>query len=436
MRASAPPRLRLHGWRHPAVVAVALLGVAAGFAQYAVTASLSDVAAAFGANGGADTITEQAGLSVTTVGLGLAVIRCASLAALPVSSVADRVGRRRVLLWCTAAGLTLTALAAISPSFWWFVAIVAVGRPLLSAATAVGAVVAGEETTSEHRTKAVALAIAGYGIGVGLVSVVRVPVSSVLSAGFRGLFALALVALLALPLIARLLEEPDRFVRLRADAQRLVRRRVLAAVHPNLRGRLLVLTGVSFAINFVTGPANTFLFFYAEGNLGVTRAAMAGATITAGALGLLGLLVGRWAADRLGRRTACLLTHVLLTAAGVLLYSGTPVALFAGYWLGVLIQGAYGPAFGAISTEVFPTSNRATAQGWLTAAGVLGAVAGLVLFGAVSDATDSYVVGALAVCLPCALAAAGYLALPETRGQELEQSAPEVGVTRQPRTTR
>jgi MFS family permease len=324
--------------------------------------------------------------------------------------------------------LALTALAAFSPSFWWFVAIVALSRPLLSAAKAVGAVVAGEETTTAHRTRAMALAIAGYGIGVGLVTVVRVPISSGLGLGFRGLFALALVPLFSLPLIARLLEEPDRFLRLRNQAQA-VRRRPLADVRPDLRGRLLVVTGVSFAVNFVTGPANTFLFFYAEGSLGITRAAMAGATIAAGVLGLLGLVVGRWAADRLGRRPACVLAHVLLTAGGVLLYSGTSFALFAGYLLSVLIQGAYGPAFGALSTEVFPTSNRATAQGWLTAASVLGAVAGLILFGAVSDAVDSYVVGALAVCVPCALAATGYLALPETRGLELEQTAPEISLS-------
>ena len=58
--------------------------------------------------------------------------------------------------------------------------------------------------------------------------------------------------------------------------------------------------------------------------------------------------------------------------------------LIAGYWIGSLAQGAYGTAFGALSTEVFPTSHRGTAQGWLAAAGVAGAVAGLLLFGVVN----------------------------------------------------
>ena len=423
MRPSATQRLRLHSWLHRTVVAVALLGVASGFAQYAVTASLSDVATEFGADGGD---AAAVGLSATTVGLGLAVIRFASLGALPLSSVADRHGRRRVLMGTTAIGLGLTVLAAASPSFWWFVAIISLGRPLLTAANAVGSVVVSEETTSQHRTKAVALAIAGYGIGVGLVSVLRVPINSLFGLGFRGTFAFALVPLLALPLIGRLIAEPDRFVVLRQRTVAGPRLRGLTAVHPTLRSRLWILVAMTFAFNFVTGPVNTFLFFYAEGELGVSGASMAGTVIAAGAFSLVGLLVGRWSADRLGRRIGSLLPHVLLAASGVLIYSGSFAGLVSGYWMGGLAQGAYGTAFGALSTEVFPTSNRATAQGWLAAAGVAGAVAGLVLFGAVSDVMNSFVIAALSVCVPCAVAAIGYLPLPETRGQELEESAPEV----------
>ena len=65
------------------------------------------------------------------------------------------------------------------------------------------------------------------------------------------------------------------------------------------------------------GPVNTFLFFYAEGELGVSSATMAVAVVAAGVLGPVGLLVGRWAADRLGRGMAPLLPHVLLAARGV-----------------------------------------------------------------------------------------------------------------------
>ena len=424
MRSRPAPRLRLHGWRHPTIVAIALLGVVTGFAQFAPTASLSDVATTFGADGGA----ERVGLSATTVGLGLAVIRFASLGALPIASVADRIGRRQVLLWCVGIGLLLTATAAISPSFWTFVGIVAVSRPLFSATTAVGSVVASEETSSEHRTRAVALAAAGYGIGTGVASVVRVPLNDLLGVGFRGVFAGALPLLLTLPLLAPMLGEPDRFVVLRerrAPGQR-PRLRALSRVHPRLRGRLLLLTGLTFTFNVVTGPNNTYLFFYGEGQLGISRASMAGVIIVSGVLGLVGLLLGRWASDRLGRRFASIAFHLLMAVSAVVAYSGSVVGLIGGFWAGILAQGAYGPAFGALSTEVFPTSIRATTQGWVAASGVLGAVAGLLLFGTLSDVTGSFAVAALTVCVIGAVTAVGYRWFPETVGLELEESAPEI----------
>jgi MFS family permease len=406
-------------------VAVALLGVVTGFAQFAPTASLSDVAAAFGAGRG--TAAEQVGLTTTTVGLGLAVIRLASLGALPIASLADRLGRRGVMLWCVGIGLVLTAAAAASSTFWWFVAIVAVSRPLFSATTAVGSVVASEETRSVDRTKAVALAAAGYGLGAGLVSVARVPLNDLLGLGFRGVFAVALLALVALPFLAPMLGEPDRFVALRARRGSGGRRgRVLTTVPSRLRARLLLLTAVTFTFNVVTGPHSTYLFFYGEGELGIGRAAMAAIFVVSGVLGLGGLLIGRWVSDRFGRRSACTGFQLLMAGSVVVAYSGSSTALVVGFWAGVLVQGAYGPAFGALSTEVFPTSIRATTQGFVAAAGVLGAVVGLVLFGVLNDATGVFAVPAIAVGLVAAVAAVGYRWFPETVGLELEDSAPEV----------
>jgi MFS family permease len=54
--------------------------------------------------------------------------------------------------------------------------------------------------------------------------------------------------------------------------------------------------------------------------------------------------------------------------------------------VGVAAAGLLAPAATAISTEIFPHSIRATAAGWVVVAGVLGATAGLFLFGWVGDA--------------------------------------------------
>jgi MFS family permease len=419
-------RVRLHGWRHPAILAVAAATVAAGFAQFGATTALGDVARAFGQAGEGTSLVARVGLSGTTLGIGLAIVRLASLASLPLAALADRHGRRRMLLSCVTGGLAVTALAALSPGYWWFVALFALGRPLLSATNAVAVVVAAEETETRDRAKAIALMTAGYGIGAGLTALIRGVAGGEL--GFRGLFALALVPLAAMPLLARRLEEPDRYQRLRATADpelAAARPAVLGRVRAELRPRLRLLAVLAFSIAFVTGPMNTFLFVYAENALGMSRSTTAAMVLAAGPIGLAGLVIGRWAADRLGRRVTAAGTQAVVALAGMLTYSGSRTAVAAGYLLAILVASAYAPAFGALGSELFPTSVRATVAGWLVAAGVVGAVAGLVTFGLLTDALDSFSTAAVLICAPVVLTCALFARLPETRGLELEQSAPD-----------
>jgi MFS family permease len=424
--ASSTGRVRLHGWRHPAILAVAAATVAAGFAQFGATTALGDVARAFGEAGDGASPVARVGLSGTTLGIGLAIVRLASLASLPLAALADRYGRRRMLLSCVSGGLAAAALAALSPGYWWFVALFALGRPLLSATNAIAVVVAAEETETRDRSKAIALMTAGYGVGAGLTALIRGVAGDGL--GFRGLFALALVPLAAMPLLARRLEEPDRYQRLRAAKDpelTAARPAVLGRVGADLRPRLGLLAVLAFSIAFVTGPMNTFLFVYAENALGMSRASTAAMVLAAAPVGLLGLLLGRWAADRLGRRVTAAGTQAIVALAGMLTYSGTRSAVAAGYLLAILVASAYAPSFGALSAELFPTRMRATVAGWLVAAGVLGAVAGLVAFGLLTDALGSFATAAVVVFGPVVLTCLLFTRLPETRGLELEQSAPD-----------
>jgi MFS family permease len=424
--ASSARRIRLHGWRHPAILAVAVATVASGFAQFGATTALGDVARAFGESGDGGSVVARVGLSGTTIGIGLAIVRLASLASLPLAAMADGYGRRRVLLGCVTGGLAVTALAALSPGYWWFVALFALGRPLLTATNAVAVVVAAEETETSQRAKAVGLMTAGYGIGAGLTALVRGVAGDGL--GFRGLFALALVPLATMPLLARRLEEPDRYQRLRAAADpelAATRPAVLRRVRADLRPRLWLMAVLAFSIAFVTGPINTFLFVYAENALGMSRSATAAMVLAAGPVGLLGLLAGRWAADRLGRRVTSAGTQAAVALAGMLTYSGSRGAVAAGYLLSILAASAYAPAFGALGAELFPTSVRATIAGWLAAAGVVGAVAGLVAFGLLTDALDSFAGAAVLVCAPVVATCVLFARLAETRGLELEESAPD-----------
>jgi MFS family permease len=416
--------LGLRSWTDRAVVGVALMALASGFGQFGAVAALGDVARHFGRVVPGTSIADQAGLSGTELGVGLAVLRLASLGGLPLSGLADRFGRRRILVATAALGLAFTVLAAFSPGYWWFVVIFALGRPLLSATNAVAQVSAAEETASSDRAKAIALVAAGYGVGTGLTAVINGVGKSTL--GFRGLFALSVVPLMAIFFIRRWLVEPGRFARAAAGPDHPTP--VLGAVGPRYRRRLGIVASIAFAVGVVAGPANSFVFVYAQNVLKMSGDATAAMVVVAAAFGLSGLLLGRYLADRVGRRPtgACAMTAMALT--GILTYSGSKTALLIGYELAVLAASTFAPAAGALANELFPTSVRASVAGWNVAASVAGAVAGLLAFGAIADVGDRFAVGAAVTFLPAVLATGLFALLPETRGRELEDLWPDTTV--------
>ncbi len=414
------PPLHLHGWREPAVVGAALLALAAGFGQFGAVAALGDVAKHFGHVTHGATLAEQAGLSGTKLGIGLAVLRLASLGGLPLAGLADRFGRRRVMLATCAAGLALTAISAISPTYWWFVALFALGRPLLSATSGVAQVAAAEQTAAPQRAKAVALIAAGYGIGSGIIAIVHSLGSTAL--GFRGVVLLALVPLAGLPFLARWVAEPDRFTVVAASGEHPLP--VLGAVGRRFRRRLVIVAALTFALSVVTGPANSFFLHYAQNVLHYSGAVTALLVAAAGITGLAGLLLGRLLADRVGRRLTAGGAMIAMAILGMVTYSGSRPGAAVGYLLAVLAAAVFAPAAGALTNELFPTSVRASVIGWEIAVGVLGAVTGLLAFGAVADVGNRFGLAAVVVFAATIPATALFAKLPETRDKEPEDLWP------------
>lgn len=442
--------LRLYKWSDRPILAVAWISFASGVGQFGVVSALGDVARTFGHLGNGTTLTAQAGLSGTSLGLGLACIRLAALGALPLAALADRVGRRTMLLTACAIGLAITVFAAASPGYWWFVVIFATARPLLTATNSLCSVSAAEETSNKYRATAMALVAGGYGVGAGTTAIIHSLAGSAL--GFRGICLLGIVPLVTLPFVARTLEEPERFsqlTRASSSVERSVRRRaptvdvsvtedlqsgvrkkrrrtIFAALEPQYRKRLAIVATLAFFLSTVTGPANTFVYLYAQNVVHLAGIVTAAMVACAGAVGLFGLLLGRWAADRFGRRPTAAIAMVFVAILAVVTYSGSKVALFMGYVAAVGVASVLAPAAGALSNELFPTEVRASIGGWQAAAAVLGAGVGLLVFGAVADIGNRFAVAAAATFLPAVIVAFAFFLLPETKGHEPEEMWPVV----------
>ncbi len=402
----------------PRVFVPALFFVAlwSSFAQFGLITSLSDVARHFGAVvAGAHDFRSQVGLSGSQVGLGLGLVRAASLLALPVTAWADHRGRRHLMGLSLVGGLVMTALAAGSPDYWWFVVLFALARPLLTTASALTQVLAVEMSSTSARVTHLAVLAAGAGVGAGLSALIHGLVRG--PQAFRWLFAVALVPALAAPWVTRRIAEPSPAVQ-PASAR-------LGAVPPALRPRLLIVVVLTFVAALITGPANGYAFVYGEGVLHLGAGTVAAIVTTSGAAGLVGLLLGRRWSQTLGRRGTVAIGMSTLAMAACVTYAGGPALFAGGYFIGIGAAGIVTPASNALGTEIFPRSFRATAVGWAVVAAVIGATTGLVLFGSLADlglgaGASVLRLPALITFLPLLPALVLLGQLPETRGVELD----------------
>lgn len=393
------------------VMLLGFVALAAGYGQFGAVTALGDVAKAFGLHGASPrSFTDVAGLSASTLSLGLIVLRVASLGALPLASAADRIGRHRVLSACATAGLCITAAASLSPGYWWFVGIFALARPLLSAASALAAVVTTELTTARSRIGALTIVTAGAAVGAGLSAVVHGVVRG--HDAFRILFASALIPVVLVVVLVRRLPESHWPAPQAAIAR-------LGWVPRDLWRPLAIVMAVTAAIGMISGPANGLAFVYGEKLLRLTPGFVATVVVISGVPGIVGLLIGRRIADRVGRRVTVAAGVAGFGAASVIAYSGGRWPFVVGYILGVFCGGLFGPAAAAIATESFPARERATAGGWIVVASVLGAVVGLLVFGLVADEVG---VRDAALCsfVPALPVLFWLRSLAETKGRELD----------------
>jgi MFS family permease len=373
-------------------VALFLIALVAGFAQFGAVASLDDVARHFGHHSSSQSLQSIVGLSGSVLGIGLAILRLASLGALPLASLADRWGRTTVLRRALLVGLLITACASLSPSYWFFVLCFALARPLLSTTSVLIQVITVELSSTKGRIDRLVIISAGAGLGAGMAAVLHGVIRG--SASFRWLFALAVVPVFFVRPLLRRIPEPA-FHRGDTSFAR------LGALPHGVRTRVAIVGVITFIVGVISGPASGFTFVYGEGVLKISPGIVAGVVALSALTGLVGLLLSRYFSRVLGRRWTIVLGTLATALTASIAYGGGKAAFVIGYMSGVAAGGLLAPAMVALGTELFSHSFRATAAGWIVVAGVLGAMTGLLVFGLIGDSV--HVTGAGSFRLPALL---------------------------------
>jgi MFS family permease len=374
-------------------------------------------------------IREDFGLPQSEVGRLTAWVRLGAVPAIFVIPFIDRLGRRRVFLTAVVGMSVGTLATAFVQDAWQFVAVQMVSRTFLITASATAFVIVSEELPAARRGWGVgmlgALGAFGFGLGAALFAAIES-----LPFGWRFLYAVGVVPLLLVPRFRREVRETDRFTRAQSAASDGAHGAgswltpVLGIVrdHPG-RALGVALVGALAA----GGHASGFQLMgdYLLTNRGWEPWEYSTLFILGGLFGIVGNPAAGRFGDRYGRRVV-----------GFAALAVFPLFMFAFYrGAGWLIPAAWIPAvfalsggntvIRAISTELFPTSSRGTATGWLMLVETGGAALALATLTRLTPAGESVAPVVTLLTTLTLGAAVVVMLLPETANRELEQISEE-----------
>jgi MFS family permease len=337
------------------------------------------------------------------------VLALGGLGALPLATLADRFGRRR-LIAIGVGGFSIANFAsAFAPSLEALAVLrlVAVCFEILVAGVATALVV--EEAPPKRRGQAVSVLAVLSGIGTGI-TVLAYPI---VAPHWRWLFLVGGVGLVAAPVIWMKLPEGRIWQRARVSGSAL--RLLLGSPW---RRRLIVIAATTALLAVLLEPAGLLFTLFASQTLHMSPTAISVLIVVSGLAGAASYVAGGFLSDRFGRRgPGTALTGATAMAAGLSFATGTP-GFVVGNVLWSSFASAATPVFGAWTAELFPTRARATAEGMGAVASAVGSVAGLQAVGLISQSIG--LGRALALCGVVAFAGAALLLLlPETRGAPL-----------------
>ncbi len=355
------------------------------------------------------------GLTQADASLWVSLLFVGVLPAVFLTRLADRHGRRAILLVSILGYTVATGVTSLAPSIEVFAACQFFARGFLGTEQAVVWTMIAEEMPAQAR---------GFGFGwLAMLAALGTGTSALLySAGlsWRWLYALALPPLLGVAVVRRRLPESRRFSEARQRGVLAERWRQI--LDPPHRHWLMLLCLTAF-LGALTTHAATFAPDFLQTQRHVSRATTGLLVVGAGTPAVVVLLTAGALSDRFGRKlVGCsFATLAVFGALDFFFVARSLPALFVA--IAITLTGTLGarPALGAFSSELFPTPLRAFGASTVSIAVVVGEVASLLLGGLLQHLLGSLPqVVAILVLGPVLMIFVIAIWFPETHGQELE----------------
>jgi MFS family permease len=357
---------------------------------------------------------DEFGAGTTAQGGAFAAVRAGALLAILLAALADRRGRRRLLVVSLLGAIGSTVAGALAPNLATLAATQVVNRGSVSAASVLLVVIAAEEMPAGSRAYALSLLSMTGALGAGIVLWV-LPVADVALGAWRILYVVPLLFIPVVLRFGRLLPESRRYVR--------PHRTVGLAGHYH---RLALLAGASFLLLLFTTPQSQFRTEFLRDDRGMSAAAVSLFIIVTSTPASIGIVVGGRLADTRGRRMVGAVGTVVGVVLLALSFTFDGPAMWLTATVGSIFAAALVPALSVYGPELFPTSLRGRANGIINTVATIGSVIGLVLAGVLIDELGSFglALGLLAIG-PLIMAVVVLAFFPETARRELEDLNPE-----------
>ena len=272
-----------------------------------------------------DAVTDTFHQSDEALGLALAIARIGVLVSLVVIALADRLGRRKLILFSLAGACVANAVAGLAPSFEVFTGAQLFTRAFVNACLVVAGIAAVEEAPEGARAFATAMYALALGVGIAL-GVIFLPFADLGNYGWRISFLVSAGALFFLPFIGRQLRETQRYTTL--VGQTVQRGRLREVFASTYRARFLLLGLVAFVTNVFIAPSSQLTNRYLTRAHDFSNSDVAGfRTVTAGLPGLIGVLLAGRLAESRGRRPVAIVGLLVATAFQMVFFVASDDAL-------------------------------------------------------------------------------------------------------------
>jgi MFS family permease len=297
------------------------------------------------------------------LGSALALISLGAVAGFFTIRLADRFGRRPILLGAVLGFSVLSLATTFVQSLNQFIFLQLCARICLVTQLATAYILLSEELPPRIRGRANGLMGAFATVGAALPAMALQPLQN-LGHGWRELFVLGALPLLLLPWLVKHVRESGVYLAdLVAKAPPSIASQFRALWAPHLRVRFIAMSFVWFIINFWSGASLFFFTYYVFHERGWTAHELQIVAPFGLLFSFLGYVGSGWLMDRIGRRWAATILLALGTVATFVCYSSTTFRNIGAGWVGLQIAVGIWPVAHVINLELFATEVRAAANG-------------------------------------------------------------------------